>query len=363
MPICDRCSRGKRYCDRSINVPRREDPADALWLAGTDDPNTALENKQVASLLQHYVQKLAAWYDLSDGLSSFAKVVPLAALSDPLLFGAIVAFAAVHERRTSKSPAAAAIAHTFHEDCVKRLIDLDPTHPDYDSGHALAAVCLLRSYELLAENSDPNRHLSGAHALASSCSVDMRHSSLMRAGFYNYLREDITYSLINRCLLKLDRRSITSPQLPSLGAADDEEQLNIASVFLAQVINEVFDPERDKRMLPSKEFRNWRSSLPEQFAPYHTTHGDVDGIEFPTVRLLRDCHVSVLQYCPVIDALSYFPQEDVTGVLEYNATMVCGLTFTSESTAVMVNSYGRSQNGLGIVAWPPRALLGRSYAG
>lgn len=44
---------------------------------------------------------IPAWYDLSDGAMSFTKQIPVEAMSRPLLFNAILAFAAIHLSATT----------------------------------------------------------------------------------------------------------------------------------------------------------------------------------------------------------------------------------------------------------------------
>jgi hypothetical protein len=307
-------------------------------MADVDDPRTALEDPQIASLFHLYVQKLASWYDLSDGQASFAKLVPLEALSNSLLFNAVIAFAAIYRSKT-RAPSAAMIAGRFHDNCVKRLIDLDPKHPSYMTGHALAAVCLLRSYELIAEDSDPNRHLSGAYALATNNKVNMSESSLFKAGFFNYLREDITYSLMNRCPLKIDLGTITIP-CTAESAVDDEDQLNIASLFLADAINVTFGDDQFKSSASDMHYVGWKSSLPTQFTPYYATEPFPTALTFPTVRMVRDCHVSVLQYCLVKESIKMLKESTDPNDIELNAIQMCGLAFTSGTAAVVVNSFG-----------------------
>lgn len=173
----------------------------------------------------------------------------------------------------------------------------------------------------------------------------MDTSNLWKAGFFNYLREDITFSLMNRRTLKID---LANMQIPDK-AVDDEDQLNIAALYLAEAINFRFDPEA----IPSAgkilldRFDGWRISLPEQFKPFYDSSGGVitPGV-FPTIRLLRDCHVAVAQYCHVTRSLlhgcteSDWSQEGLQSVQNGEAVRLCGLAFTSNSPAVLVNSFG-----------------------
>ena len=110
-------------------------------------PVIALQNLQVSQLFQHYIDVLAPWYDLNDLDSNFGTVVPFHALTNPVLFKALIAFSGSHRCRVYKE--LREIAHSFHAACVQELllsinsIELEE-HDTY-----LAATCLLRNYEVL----------------------------------------------------------------------------------------------------------------------------------------------------------------------------------------------------------------------
>ena len=343
LPICANCFRAKRYCDHRKDIKfRHHDPAADVEedLPDPIDPLISLKHPDIAHLFQHYCKVLAPWYDLSDSHAQFLKYIPYEALFRPLLFKAIIAFAAVHLSCTGK-PSIRSTAERHHTDCVRLLIDLNQDDVYPEDGIILASVCLLRSYEILAEDFDPNRHLSGAYALATGGSPDIGKPSLWRAGFFNYLREDITFSLINRCPLKIDLSSIAIPDV----AVDDEDQLNVAALYLASAINLVFDGDGSGTYTISKTqgFWRWRASLPTQFTPYIEEPSGEVLHTLPSIRMLRDCHVAVLQYClvtvSVLQSTQTYP-ETIGGPLHDNAARICGLAFTADSPAVVVNSFG-----------------------
>ena len=76
---------------------------------------------------------------------------------------------------------------------------------------------------------DPNRHLQGAFSLASRHSyvADASGNGLLAAGFWNYLREDITFSLFETCPLKMDLNRMVAPNF-ALG----ESHLHSVSLIL-----------------------------------------------------------------------------------------------------------------------------------
>lgn len=234
--------------------------------------------------------------------------------------------------------------YSYHETCVQLLLGLRTDDIRSDDGHHLAAVCTLRSYEILAEDFDPNRHLSGAYAFSSATSLTMETPSLWKAGFFNYLREDITFSLMNRRTLKID---LTEMRVPST-ALDDEDQLNIAALYLAEAINMILnlDGSHEMQVALCQRFQQWYKALPDQFNPFFDSSGDDNTSVFPTVRLLRDCHVAVAQYCLVTTSLASQidringHQMAIEKHLHNNAVRLCGMAFSSNSPAVLVNSFG-----------------------
>ena len=305
-----------------------------------NDPASALKDPTIAPLFQHYCKHLALWYDLSDSAGHFGKQIPQQALHQPLLFSAVIAFAAIHVSCTTK-PSAGRVAERYHGHCVRLLISLQDDDTRLEDGIVLASVCLLRSYEILAEDFDPNRHLSGAYALAAGGNLPAGKTWLWRAAFFNYLREDITFSLINRCPLKMDLDNVVVP----MRGADDEDQLNVAALHLANAINTVFVNGRSSRMKASdaERFWVWHSSLPRQFVPYFESDVEDSADTLPVIRMFRDCHVSVLQYCITRMTVLLSVQSDTLEVRDQfhaNAVRLCGLAFTAKSPAVMVNSFG-----------------------
>ncbi|TKA27069.1 hypothetical protein B0A50_05260 [Salinomyces thailandicus] len=307
---------------------------------------------QNARLFHHYIHKLASWYDLSDATRSFAQRLPQDALSRPLIFHAVIAFAAIHLSRTT-TPSLRTKAERHHTRCVQILITLTNDEVRALEGIALAAVCLLRSYEILAEELDPNRHLRGAYALAASQHIDFAAPSLARAGFFNYLREDITFSLITRQPLKLDSDSIASHYV----AVTDEDQLNVVALHLARTVNVAFGGglSVDGARAMDEQLESYYSALPEQFRPYCEAD-DLGGSLFPSIWMLADCHASVAHYYLVAKSVlaAYgLGEPSAKGELHQYARRLCGVALTSDSPAVLVNWFGP-------VAFCGRYLEGKS---
>ena len=306
MPICGQCVRTKRYCDHDREIKfRPHGPPSSVQNDSTvtRQPVTSLKDPEIARLFHHYGKHLAPWYDLSDSGERFAKVAPHRALSHPLLFNAIIASAAIH-LSTTTTQSLKQTGERYHSGCVESLIGLkDDAY--FEDGTALAAVCLLRSYEILAEEFDPIRHLSGAYALSTGSMPSMITPSLLRARFFNYLCEYITCSLINRCALQTDLGGIPIPDR----ALNDEDQLNVATLHLASAINRILGDGNtvEPRTEGDDRFSKWRDSLPEQFTPYYETPMGHNMHAFQTIRMLWDCPVAVSQHCLLTECVLSSP--------------------------------------------------------
>lgn len=211
-----------------------------------------------------------------------------------------------------------AVAESYHDRCVKLLLALSAEDQEVGNGTALASTCLLRSYEILAEDEDPNRHLFGASTLLPPTPALADHS-LLAGGFWNYLREDITYSLIHECPLKVHvERVVMEPML-------DDEHANCMTLLLGRAVNVAFGGHNDD-VLPEL-IGWWRAFTKRPFSR-------IDERPFPTIRMTRDCHTFAVQYHHVARCLL---QPDERPSL---AADICGLAMSSESAPIVVNSYG-----------------------
>ncbi|KAL3297878.1 phytanoyl-CoA dioxygenase [Colletotrichum asianum] len=322
-------------------------------------PRDALLNPSVARYFHHYITDIAPWYDLSDSSLTFATRLPEIALENSLPFAAILALSAVHISQTT-APSAKAAAEFYHGHCIRILIDLkDDDHDEVNTqGLALASVCLLRSYEILSEEVDPNRHLRGAYSLAAYRSplIDYLGSGLRTAGFWNYLREDITFSLFQRCPLKIDLNRMPLPNQHHT----DHSYLNTVSLILGRIINACFSgtiAEQTWTVLFDM-LRSWSADLPARFRPISREDRGL-GLSLPSIWTLRDCHASALHYrlvCVAILCAQATPQnvaklrqllehdhkigDTQEEVLEACGLDLCGIAFTANMPAVLVNAFG-----------------------
>ena len=116
-------------------------------MLATSTPGAALSDAEVAELFAHYIDTLAPWYDLNDAQRLFGTVVPENSIGCPVLFRAVIAFAASHKSRTTGT--AQVLAPAFHAACVQDFLLLTSRIEPGFHGNELAATCLLRSYEIM----------------------------------------------------------------------------------------------------------------------------------------------------------------------------------------------------------------------
>ncbi|OTA08673.1 hypothetical protein A9Z42_0003740 [Trichoderma parareesei] len=309
-----------------------------------ENPRAALELPDVAWYFHNYITSLAKWYDLGDALRQFETKVPLLALDEPLLFSAVIALSAEHQCQTTGPQIARELAAFYHGHCVRRMIQLDEKSELLTNGVALAAACLLRSYEILDEDVDPNRHLRGAYSLAS-CEASIAGSppdSLLAAGFWNYLREDITFSLFEGCPLKMD---VTESAAPSLADDGNDQQLHSISLILGQIINKAFRGKIsavDWQKLVDM-VHTWLRELPTHVQPFSrgrsVTLSTVG--ELPSFWFLQDFH-DQLSMLPAVNASTGITGHaaDKDDLLDAYALEICGIAFTTNIPSVVVNSFG-----------------------
>ena len=317
LPICERCQKRDIYCDRSSRlILKQYGSREQAAVPSDGTPRDLLQQVQIAQLFHVYIKELAPWYDLNDEERAFEREGAEKALDSPLLFSAAIAFAGIYMHRKAAFPRA--IAELYHDHCLKLLIALSRDDRAIHDGTALASTCLLRSYEILAEDEDPNRHLFGASTLVPALPTLSDHS-LLAGGFWNYLREDISYSLFSDCPLK-----VQMDQVCLLERLDDEYANNI-SLLLGRTVNVFFGSETHD-VLP--EIHAWRKRFVRE--PFSRVEGD----DFPIVKMAKDCQVAAMHYYYVAKCML---ESDNRPAL---AAEIIGLSMSAESASVIINAYG-----------------------
>jgi hypothetical protein len=211
------------------------------------------------------------------------------------------------------------VAESYHDRCVKLLLTLSAEDEEVRDGIALASTCLLRSYEILAEDEDPNRHLFGASTLLPPTPVLTDHS-LLAGCFWNYLREDITYSLIHECPLKVHIDQVVG----NVRLRHPDEYANAMTLLLGRAVNVAFGRQIDNVL---SELANRWDERPQPFSR-------IDDRPFPSIRMTQDAHAFAMQYHHVARCLLIPDERPLL------AADVCGLAISSESAPLIVNSYG-----------------------
>ncbi|KAH8702043.1 hypothetical protein BGW36DRAFT_336426 [Talaromyces proteolyticus] len=368
VPTCKICRKSGRQC--KWEGPDNTDQSTRPSFLNTtppspDNPSLALTHDFISTLYRHYITTLATWYDLNDSQRRFQDLVSLESLNNPLLFSAILAFSSIQLYRRSSDKEHLFTAEFYHLQSIQKLIvitdDLNSFHHD---GATLAATCLLRSYEILAQNVTSQSHLLGSSSFLQDQQINLTTSDLFSAGFWNYLREDITVALIEKRRLKIDLEGIQIPY-----ASRDDERANLISLFLGKAINICFGapPATDQLRELETEVSRWKDSLPVSFDPI-LSQNQTDKVDsFPVLWLFHGWHIAALQYyhtLKVIFSLASLtsihdsrsdPSSDnifhrashllestpsILDKIDYHVTQICALAISNDCDAARVNAFG-----------------------
>ncbi|KAE8354412.1 hypothetical protein BDV28DRAFT_147143 [Aspergillus coremiiformis] len=368
-PVCYRCQQASRDCQWSNGSARAQEQSKSpittdqdvvtprprpTEYTSTKDPEKALQDPRIAEIFRHYVEHLAGWYDLNDAKRHFGDMVPCRARKNPLLLSAILAFAAASQSSSYLKRDLWHLAESYHLESVQALLQLTKSLDGFRTGETLAAICLLRSYEIISQNISCQNHLQGSYSLLASRPAG-RETGLLDAGFWNYLREDITVALIEKRSLMIE---LPDEHLPPAIEGDDD-LANRVTYLLGKVINRCLD--RDTSPLEQHEWESlkgkldtWRTCLPASFEPI-CTPGLYGERKFPCLWTVSGWHASSLQYYhtalailaiaePIPATMNTLQQIDrinaFEATLDYHATQISALAISSNSAPVWVNSFG-----------------------
>ncbi|KAM0306510.1 hypothetical protein ACHAPM_001081 [Fusarium culmorum] len=242
----------------------------------------------------------------------------------------------MHTCKTS-SPSFRKVAEFYHHRCVRLLITLSEGNQLITRGIALAATCLLRSYEILDGDVDPNMHLRGAYSMASLHDVlsgNLR-AGLLGAGFWNYLREDITFSLFEKCPLKMNLEStlLFTPH------ESDQDYLNSVTLILGKGINMAYSQDTDAlrwRQI-TESLKDWRRACPDHIEPFSRESTAIRHYSLVTMTFI--CLHGQLEAPDDLDTLD-LEASSKEEMLEKLATEICGIAFTAKVPSVLVNAFG-----------------------
>ncbi|KAK6007358.1 hypothetical protein QM012_004172 [Aureobasidium pullulans] len=304
-------------------------------------PTEDLRNELIATLYHHYIEHLAAWYDLCEHERPFETLVPTRALGVSVLFNAIIAFSAQHKALSDTRYEVCSTS--YHSACVQGLLSgLSVFSPSLREDY-LVAACLLRSYEILnADSRQEQRHLLGAYQISSTEEIDMTRVGLLQAGAWNYLREEITVALECRRLVRLNIRL----NLRNAVSGPDSMHANTVTYILARVINLCFGQDESGKILEfnedewsslNEELMLWRDNLPTTYAPY--SQAPKPGNPFPSEWDLQPWHIAAAQYFLAAKTLLML-QNPNTQNHTNDVERLCGIAYTNENRAARVNAFG-----------------------
>ena len=163
-------------------------------------------------------------------------------------------------------------------------------------------MCLL--YYL--ENVNSQSHLQGCYSLLASRQIHPK-ADLISAGYWNYLREDITVALIEQRGLMITLSDQNKPPEPS----DDTDHANYVTFLLGKIINRCLSIDSPALSLSEweaikRELGNWNSSLPSSFDVIETP-GLRPQSSFSSIWTLRSWHgKSLTPHLLLIASLALF---------------------------------------------------------
>lgn len=118
-----------------------------LWPAVHQDPPVTwpLENPIEVQLFRFWIDRAAAWFDVTSPHSVFKEVVPKLALLNPMLFNAVLLTSAQHIQRFD--PHFPAKPYVYHERLLQSLIPYLAENGRIEDEATLVAAMLLRCFE------------------------------------------------------------------------------------------------------------------------------------------------------------------------------------------------------------------------
>ena len=117
---------------------------------------------------------------------------------------------------------------------------------------------------------------------------EARTNPLLESGFWNYLREDITFSLFEQCPLKIDLETVQ----PILEYRSDHDYLNAITLILGRIINATFREIIESQWIDSfNALRGWFEGCPKRLQPF-SRHQEATrpDLSFPETWFLQPCH-------------------------------------------------------------------------
>ncbi|KAF2660790.1 hypothetical protein K491DRAFT_588286 [Lophiostoma macrostomum CBS 122681] len=259
-----------------------------------------LEHEQEATLLQHYLDYVALFFDMVDDRSHFATYVVQRAKKNSTLMNAILALSARQLSRTSDFDPY--VADAYYQRCFETLIpELNDDLAARDES-LLAATIILRLMEemnISVIGSDPQGHLLGTQAIMRAAEKQYAATtgpSFRQAIYWAAFRQELWISLMSQRPFQLH----IFPADRSLDPANDSIWATRTIAHVGDVCNFAFGEERHSVIRFSQlmdENTAWKTRRPDSFDPFfHRQDRDGSGRNFPDTRFHDKTHVMGNQY-------------------------------------------------------------------
>ncbi|OOQ88204.1 Zn(II)2Cys6 transcription factor [Penicillium brasilianum] len=251
-----------------------------------------------ASLMRHFIQRIAPWADVCDPQCHFSTEVPRRALQVPMLLKAVMALAARHDAILNNQSDWEASA--YHGHCLELLIPaLDWPEQTYDE-NLLVTVVLLRIYEELENTTDPQFHLLGSNRLINLMSRSASSGGLAEAVSWQFLRQAIYASVVQYQPLQLDLQNYEQSSM--FQRTDDAAFANRVIFHCADILricrNVPQEPvDEDARLQVVHAVDEWHRVKPTSWQPLRYQPADATvNRPFPEIWMMSAPVVVGMQY-------------------------------------------------------------------
>ncbi|KGO66152.1 Glycoside hydrolase, family 71 [Penicillium expansum] len=268
-----------------------------------------LRDPEEARLLQHFVDKVAPFFDCTDRQQHFAIHIPYRARRCETLFNAILAMSARHLNRTTAFDPF--VSDRYYQACLEKLIPALNDHGVTMDDDLLAATVILRlleEFDVPLAGSDIRGHSFGTKAFIRSPSMITTTSSLRQAVYWSGLRQEIYNSLSLHQTPDIELRSLDlNSHFNSLGpGAGDCAWANQAITHCAHVLVFCFgEGPRSAAVHADLKVHNqqWSETRPDTFDPYFVGEDGEVGTKFPDIRYGCPWHAIGNQYIDLAQIL------------------------------------------------------------
>lgn len=260
-------------CDGGRKEPGRPVKAKAQILPNPGNehirPVSIVFNDQEADLFHHWCKHIVPWHDLFDEDRHFARVVIAMARKSRLLMSAILAYATKKVYRTGPNDCEPSMVRYYNESISLLIPELAK---GTDDDYLIVTAVVLCGLEMMDASCDNwQKHLSGASSLMNNIGT-VSLSSLRKAAFCIFVREDTLLSIIRKTPTHLDPRTwIIDTDLER-----DDTQANKMLRILALVSNSLADDSNwDVQQRLSVELDEFKNGLTQKFDPIRVIPGPI----------------------------------------------------------------------------------------